>query len=449
MNNAQERALIVNHQSDLLTQDLVLSGVAEYSKLSDYGLSFDVPLIRYEHPSGDISYPKWQVVEFENKELSQDDQRKLIQFLTQELDKYRTYLELFKQETQSKDHAFQKVTTFFEKSKQSASTIPYFYLERSLQKILQREHISPEEIPSSMTDTSRASRELEHIYQQHKEEITRNRQKPQKLSQALLDDIENFRKRFAYLGMIYFKGEPWTKTKIVNMLLHITPQVAESEEEKKNLTPTAQTLSELLILRTEKWELMCYGAFLFRNFMVDFFSDLIPYDDILSLRIHELIDLFQDIYPPSDIQQRRKAFVLEINQKYDVVLTEEKQTEQVQERNDIHTEVKEIKGMTAQGGKIQARVKIILSPDDGDKIYDGDILVTKMSTPNFLPLMKKASAFITDIGGITSHAAIISREMKKPCIIGTQNATQILKDGDLVEVDADNGVVKILKKYDE
>ena len=60
--------------------------------------------------------------------------------------------------------------------------------------------------------------------------------------------------------------------------------------------------------------------------------------------------------------------------------------------------------------------------------------------------MKKASAIITDEGGIICHAAIASRELKKPCIIGTKIATKILKDGDLVEVDADNGIVGILGK---
>ena len=61
--------------------------------------------------------------------------------------------------------------------------------------------------------------------------------------------------------------------------------------------------------------------------------------------------------------------------------------------------------------------------------------------------MKNAAAILTDQGGITSHAAIISREMHIPCIVGTKIATQVLKDGDLVEVDADNGIVRILEKY--
>jgi len=69
-----------------------------------------------------------------------------------------------------------------------------------------------------------------------------------------------------------------------------------------------------------------------------------------------------------------------------------------------------------------------------------------MTTPELIGGMRKASAFVTDEGGIISHAAIIAREMKKPCIIGTKIATKVLKDGDLVEVDADRGVVRILKR---
>ncbi|MBU6390574.1 phosphoenolpyruvate synthase, partial [Patescibacteria group bacterium] len=77
-----------------------------------------------------------------------------------------------------------------------------------------------------------------------------------------------------------------------------------------------------------------------------------------------------------------------------------------------------------------------------DGFEKGDILVTGMTRPEFLPLMEKAAAFVTDAGGILSHAAIVAREMKKPCVIGTGVATQIFKDGDVVGVDADKGVVR-------
>jgi pyruvate,water dikinase len=78
-----------------------------------------------------------------------------------------------------------------------------------------------------------------------------------------------------------------------------------------------------------------------------------------------------------------------------------------------------------------------LDPTDrGINFIEGDILVTGMTRPEYLPFVKKCSAFITDAGGMLSHAAITARELHKPCIIGTEIATKILKDGDLIEVDA-------------
>ena len=110
----------------------------------------------------------------------------------------------------------------------------------------------------------------------------------------------------------------------------------------------------------------------------------------------------------------------------------------------IETE-KEIVGQIANKGKMVGRVKVVLDPNDVKFFEEGDILVTSMTRPEFLHLMKKAGAFVTNEGGITCHAAIVAREMKKPCIIGTKIATKVLKDGDLVEVDAENGVVRVIK----
>ncbi len=102
----------------------------------------------------------------------------------------------------------------------------------------------------------------------------------------------------------------------------------------------------------------------------------------------------------------------------------------------------EIKGRTAFTGKVTGTVKVIRNRAEFAKFNEGDILVTAMTTPDFVQLIKKSAAFITDEGGITCHAAIVSRELKKPCIIGTKIATKVFKDGDLVEVDAEKGIVK-------
>lgn len=105
-----------------------------------------------------------------------------------------------------------------------------------------------------------------------------------------------------------------------------------------------------------------------------------------------------------------------------------------------------VRGHAAYLGVVRGRAKVILHASELKKIAKGDILVTQMTFPSFISAMQKAAAFVTDEGGITCHAAIIAREMKKPCIIATKNATKVLKDGDLVEVDADNGVVRIITK---
>ncbi len=76
----------------------------------------------------------------------------------------------------------------------------------------------------------------------------------------------------------------------------------------------------------------------------------------------------------------------------------------------------------------------------------GHILVSHSTNPNILSAMIKASAIITNAGGLTCHAAIVAREFKIPCVIGTKIATKVLKDGDMVEVDAQRGIVRKITK---
>jgi phosphohistidine swiveling domain-containing protein len=106
----------------------------------------------------------------------------------------------------------------------------------------------------------------------------------------------------------------------------------------------------------------------------------------------------------------------------------------------------ELTGTCASMGKFIGRVKIVRTINEARDFIEGDILVAPMTRPEYVPLMKKAAAIVTDEGGITSHAAIVSRELGIPCVIGTQVATKMLHDGDIVEVNADHSRVKILKR---
>ena len=104
-----------------------------------------------------------------------------------------------------------------------------------------------------------------------------------------------------------------------------------------------------------------------------------------------------------------------------------------------------LKGNVGYSGFVQGKAKVIFELEELHKVKEGDILVTPMTTPEMMPVLQKVSAIVTDEGGVTSHAAIVSRELQKPCVIATTNATQVIKDGDTMEVDATQGKVNITK----
>ena len=111
------------------------------------------------------------------------------------------------------------------------------------------------------------------------------------------------------------------------------------------------------------------------------------------------------------------------------------------------TENKKIlKGVPASMGKTKGIARICLSSKDIKKMQSGDILVSPSTTPDYILGFRKASAIITDEGGLTCHAAVVSREMHLPCVVGTKVATKILNDGDLLLVDANKGIIKKLNK---
>jgi phosphoenolpyruvate synthase/pyruvate phosphate dikinase len=167
------------------------------------------------------------------------------------------------------------------------------------------------------------------------------------------------------------------------------------------------------------------------------YADLISFKEVISGKLPTRLEL--NARSNGFIYFRGKVFTGDLDEfvaAHDILL----------ETEAIDNKKNSIKGSTAWVGKITGKVKIIYEENQIAKVSKGDILVTSMSTPDFLPAMQRASAFVTDEGGITCHAAIVAREMKKPCIVGTKIATRILNDGDTVEVDANNGIVRIIKQ---
>lgn len=105
-------------------------------------------------------------------------------------------------------------------------------------------------------------------------------------------------------------------------------------------------------------------------------------------------------------------------------------------------EVRGVVASSGRGGVVKGRVRIIKEPSESELFRQGEILVASMTSPEYVFAMRKAAAVVTDSGGLTSHAAIVSRELKIPCLVNTKVATKAFKNGDLVEVDAEKGVVR-------
>jgi len=153
-------------------------------------------------------------------------------------------------------------------------------------------------------------------------------------------------------------------------------------------------------------------------------------------------DLQKHYYFPQDIEWAKEGNDLYILQTRPVTTIKTKTKKENIETEDYKvSEAPILQGASASPGIGTGHVKIVMKPKNIGKIKSGDVLVSEMTSPDFVPAMKKASAIVTDKGGQTSHAAIVSRELGIPCVVGTKNATKKLKDGHVITVDGSKGYV--------
>lgn len=181
-------------------------------------------------------------------------------------------------------------------------------------------------------------------------------------------------------------------------------------------------------------------------------------DDLYFYDWKELLELIKkgNGVISSELEKRKTAFAMQENNKELVVSSGDEAAEHIRgiKRRNIGT-TNVLFGDSASKGTVSARVFLV--PPNAESMFlnvseyerrmkRGDVLVAEMTGPEIMLLCKKAGAIVTNQRGLLSHAAIIAREMGIPCIVGTEIATHVLHDGDLVEVDADSGVVKILER---
>ena len=269
-------------------------------------------------------------------------------------------------------------------------------------------------------------------------------------TQSSLTDLES---HFGYLKQYFLSGEGYTCDDIKKMIE--TPEGRNEEETEhhvwKSDDPELSNLIEIMnrfaIVRLLNNEVANRTMYALRIPLQKISQKAsVTYEDLIKLPLSDLFEVMNNkevsVGKTSD-----PLSVAMISADKNYFLSEDSFVAFKNEffslkQNQAH----EIRGMKTYKGVVRGRVKIIIDDSDFSKFQDNDVLVCSMTDPNLVPLMKKAVAFVTDMGGILCHAAILSRELKKPCIIGTKIATQVLKDGDLVEVDADNGVVRVISR---
>ena len=286
-------------------------------------------------------------------------------------------------------------------------------------------------------------------------------------------DLNNHLSEFGWLQLRWLNGKLMTMEDLANRLMPLSRGLSEQisffEEKlneikkktekfiKKNSVGEDDAemiwiVKEYVFLRTFRSDIINRSFFHAIPLLREIAYRLkILYEDVLYMSPEEISACLDKGSVINDIKisERKKKWAL-FREGDEIFILQGKQAEEFANiqgfKKKLFKDQEEIKGQIAYPGKAKGTIKIVLTTNDLKKILKGDILVAVMTFPSYIAAMEKAAAFVTNEGGILCHASIIAREMKKPCIIGTKIATRVLHDGDLVEVDADKGIVKILKR---
>lgn len=290
--------------------------------------------------------------------------------------------------------------------------------------------------------------------------------------------LQNHLNKFAHLGFYYFRGSAYT---IKDLKKRLTGYIKLSPSEFKKFLSDfrrrdkggAQTRKVIKELQMDK-KIMLYVQYIKR------WASLSNHvDETFGYVVHKLMPLWQEIAKRLGITYKQFYFLLGnevITALQKSELTKSLKQESIMRHRDHllileggrkkilvgkaleryakkekQKEVKIkntklLKGQAASPGYVKGRIRLVFVVHDVDKVERGEILVATATNPTYVPAMERAQAIVTDEGGLLSHAAIVSRELKVPCVVGTKIATKVLKDGDLVEVDANKGAVRIIKK---
>lgn len=271
------------------------------------------------------------------------------------------------------------------------------------------------------------------------------------------EDLHRLAHEYAWLSCLDVHNDPWSRNQISLYYKELVPVVPNTMSYEVAVHSASLSEKERKLFDTVR-------EFVFVKDMRDVYRRkavcaILPLFDEIARRLNfkrsdlayfsneEIVTALRGELKVCDIpyQERKHGFLICWKGKQITLSTDQHVIAtfyaQLKKDNDTHGK---ITGEVASRGSVSGTAKIIRGIEDLKKVQKGDILIAITTHPDFISAMQRATAFVTDEGGLTSHAAIIAREMNKPCIVGTKVATQMFKDGDMVRVNGDSGIIEFI-----
>ena len=380
----------------------------------------------------------------------------------------------------------QLMATFMEFSSKTLKTVPFLTtlailqgdVEKQLSEVLAESlnlPVSSDELKAIMQDimiksdkiplVTQSIRDLndiiDFIQQNHSQLFNELKDNPDKVTKDLLNcvsrevmaDVQKYLDNYDFLATDYYVGIPTTFEQLIKQISIFIRQRSNTQQNtqihvpKYDATKFCEATKSLItktqemhFIRQYRIEAMFKSGRQARNLLAEIGQRIgLSYHEIIHLTYEEIFDSLSQGKLTTEYQiisERIKGYgIVMIDRKVEY-LTGAKLEEAKKAMQGEYTSSKKLTGDTAYPGSYTGRAYVVDDLSIVDGIQQGDILVAPMTSPYHVPAMTIAGAVLTNEGGILSHAAIISRELKIPCIVGVDNATFVIKTGDILRVNA-------------
>ncbi|OVE74659.1 hypothetical protein BVX95_01645 [archaeon D22] len=271
-------------------------------------------------------------------------------------------------------------------------------------------------------------------------------------------EIDKFWNKYKWISCLDLQNKPWSLKDVEDYISNLKigdryekldfQEALERAKLDNNKKEMFQMIKELGYIKDVRDDYRRKGIYFIQSLFAEISKRMnISLKEIAYLREEEILNFLDGkIIDLSNGKKRQEGFLLYLKDEkvlcFDQAISKELTDIGFREEE---SETSEIKGIVACKGIARGTVKIVVTVHDILKIKKGDILVAVTTHPDYVTAMQKSAAIVTDEGGILSHAAIVGRELGIPCIVGTNIATKVLQHGQIAEVDADKGVVKLIE----